>query len=266
MLWNYIKEEIKLSNKKTITTGTKEWADYNVNCVLGCMNDCRYCYAKLMAKRFGRATEKTWKIMKVRESAITKSYRRFPGRVMFPSSHDIIDLPEIENACFKVLSKLLERGNNVLLTTKPRMRIILKINEVFSRYRDRLQFRFTITSRNDNLLQFWEPNAPLFQERMDCLKFAFSRDFKTSVSIEPFLDHDPQILVKIVAPYSTESIWIGKMNYIPRNNLLESQIPFYNEIRKNCERPHLMKIYEELKTFPKIQFKDSIRLALGLDK
>lgn len=253
-----------MPRKKAITTGTKEWADYNVNCAIGCINDCRYCYAKLMAKRFGRATEKTWKIMKIQQKALTKSYQKFPGRVMFPSTHDIIDLPEIENACFEVLSKLLESGNNVLVTTKPRIKIIQKITEVFSQYKDKLQFRFTITSRNDDLLRFWEPNAPLFQERMTCLELAYSRDFKTSVSIEPFLDHDPQVLVKIVAPYSTESIWIGKMNYISRNNLLESQIPYYNEIRKNCEPQHLRRIYEELKTFPKIKFKDSIRFILGV--
>lgn len=48
-------------------TGTREWADHNVNCVSGCINDCRYCYAKVMAKRFGRATESTWKIMTVRK-------------------------------------------------------------------------------------------------------------------------------------------------------------------------------------------------------
>jgi hypothetical protein len=218
----------------------------------------------MMAKRFGRATEKTWKIMKIRQSAITKDYRKFPGRVMFPSSHDIVDLPEVEYACFVVLSKLLESGNNVLVTTKPRLKIIRKIVERFSQYKDKLQFRFTITSRNDHLLKFWEPNAPLFRERLACLKIAFSRNYKTSVSIEPFLDHDPQVLVKMVTPYSSESIWIGKMNYIPRNNIFESHTPFYNEIRKNCERKHLMKIYKDLKSFPRVRFKDSIRLELGL--
>lgn len=253
-----------MASKRKITIGTREWADYNVNCATGCLNDCRYCYAKMMAKRFGRATEKTWKIMKIRQSAITKDYRKFPGRVMFPSSHDIVDLPEVEYACFVVLSKLLESGNNVLVTTKPRLKIIRKIVERFSQYKDKLQFRFTITSRNDHLLKFWEPNAPLFRERLACLKIAFSRNYKTSVSIEPFLDHDPQVLVKMVTPYSSESIWIGKMNYIPRNNIFESHTPFYNEIRKNCERKHLMKIYKDLKSFPRVRFKDSIRLELGL--
>ena len=245
-------------------SGTREWADYNVNCVLGCINDCRYCYAKIMAKRFGRASENTWKIMTVRKNALTQQFRKFPGRVMFPSSHDIVDIPEVEDACFNVLAKLLERGNSVLVTTKPRISVLRKIDELFSDYKDKLQFRFTITSRNDDLLKFWEPGAPLFEERMACLKFAFSENYKTSVSIEPFLDHDPQVLVEMVAPYSTESIWIGKMNYIPRNHLPESSLSFYHEIRKNTEREHLLKIYNDLKDFPKIRFKDSIRSALSL--
>jgi len=245
-------------------TGTKEWADYNVNCVQGCFNNCRYCYAKMMAKRFGRASENTWKNMTVRKNALIRSYRKFPGRVMFPSAHDIVDIPEVEQACFDVLAKLLDCGNNVLLTTKPRMSIIKKIVCKFSEFKDNLQFRFTITSKDDTLLKFWEPNAPLFEERLSCLKFAFSEDFKTSVSIEPFLDHDPQTLVKIVEPYSTESIWIGKMNYIPRNHLPESVLLHYSEIRKNCERGHLLKVHSDLKDTPKIRFKDSIRFALFL--
>jgi DNA repair photolyase len=254
---------VKLHGGREITAGTKEWADYNVNCAIGCLNNCRYCYAKIMAKRFGRATERTWKNMKIRQSAVVKTYHRMPGRVMFPSSHDIVDLPEIERACFKVLKKLLVSGNEVLLTTKPRLGVMRKIVGQFSQYKDGLQFRFTITSRNDLLLRFWEPNAPQFKERMACLEMSFTKGYKTSVSIEPFLDHDPQTLVELVAPYSTESIWIGTMNYIPRNGIPPSYEPFYNAIRKNSERAHLMKVYESLKDFPKIRFKDSIRFRLG---
>ena len=27
-------------------TGTREWAEHNENCIKGCRNNCRYCYAK----------------------------------------------------------------------------------------------------------------------------------------------------------------------------------------------------------------------------
>jgi len=248
----------------TITSGTKEWADHNVNCIEGCYNDCRYCYAKVMAKRFGRRTERTWKTMKVNIGALGKNRRRLKGRVMFPSSHDILDIPQIKEACFRVLMDLLESGNEVLVTTKPRFSVVQAMDNSFSKHKKKLQFRFTITSVDDRLLSFWEPNAPLFKERMNSLRFAFARGYRTSVSIEPFLDYDPSHLVKTVAPYSTESIWLGKMNYIQRRNIAEEEFPFYKEIRRNYELDHLKEIYERLQHFPKVRFKDSIRIKLGL--
>jgi len=101
-------------NRREITSGTKEWADYNVNCIKGCSNNCRYCYAKIMAKRFGRCKEDTWKDMIVNNSAVERNYGKYRGRVMFPSSHDIIDEPEVQEACF-IGSFSFQVGNPTLL-------------------------------------------------------------------------------------------------------------------------------------------------------
>src|SRR4030043_1293419 len=95
--------ESKIASRREITSGTKEWADHNVNCAKGCFNDCRYCYAKIMAKRFGRCTEETWKEMGINESVLSKTFGKYKGRVMFPSSHDIVDIPEVKEACFTVI-------------------------------------------------------------------------------------------------------------------------------------------------------------------
>jgi len=216
-----------------------------------------------MAKRFNRATDKTWQNVIVRKDVIQKKYRKFNGRVMFPSSHDIFNFPRIKESCFTVLSNLLESGNEVLVTTKPRLSIIQEIDELFGQHQERLQFRFTITSKNDRLLKFWEPNAPNFHERIKSLKFAFRKKYKTSVSIEPFLDYYPQALVKYVEPYCTESIWVGKMNYIPRNDISKRDTPFYEQIRRNYEPTHLKEIYYQLRNLPIIRFKDSIRNILN---
>jgi DNA repair photolyase len=183
---------------------------------------------------------------------------------MFPSSHDILNIPQIREACFRVLAKLLESGNQVLVTTKPRFSVIQDIDHLFLRHKELLQFRFTITSVEDRLLSFWEPNAPLFRERMSSLRFAFAKGYRTSVSIEPFLDYDPSLLVNAVAPYSTESIWIRKMNYIQRRNITKEEFPFYEEIRRNYELIHLRETHAKLEHFPKVRFKDSIRIKLGL--
>jgi DNA repair photolyase len=217
-----------------------------------------------MAKRFGRATEKTWQNMIIREDVVSQNFRKYSGRVMFPSSHDIFDLPEYEDACFTVLEKLLKSGNDVLITTKPRFAVIKKIEKDFSKFKDQIQFRFTITSSDNDLLQFWEPNAPLFEERLKSLQYAFRKGYKTSVSIEPFLDYDPQPLVTKISPFVTESIWLGIMNYIPRKNLRKDEIPYYDSIRENYCDEHLKEIYDTLHLSPKIRWKDSIKTRLSL--
>lgn len=244
--------------KNQITCGTKEWADRNANCFSGCSNACRYCYACNMAMHYGRATRETWKGMKVNEKALMKTYRKSEGRWMFPTSHDITEDPEVMKACFIVLEKLLKNGNQVLVTTKPRITVVQKINDLFSQYKKQIQFRFTITSMHDDLLKFWEPNAPRFKERIESLQFSFKNGWKTSVSIEPFLDYDPGRLVEIVEPFCTESIWIGKMNYIPRKGIQKEDVPVYEAVRRNYELDHLKEIYDRLKSHPKVRFKDSI--------
>jgi len=252
------------TKKREITSGTKEWADHNVNCVKGCFNNCRYCYAKMMAKRFGRCEEDTWKDMIINQTAVNKEYGKYKGRVMFPSSHDIIDKPEIKEACFIVIKKLLEAGNNLLITTKPKLSITKDIIDRFCSFKEQLQFRFTITSLDNQLLSFWEPNAPTYEERFESLKYAYENEFKTSVSIEPFLDYAPQTLISVLSSYITESIWLGPMNYIPQNGTSIKDEQQYTEIRKRYDITRLKNIYEDLKDFPLIRFKDSMSNRLNI--
>lgn len=154
--------------------------------------------------------------------------------------------------------------NDLLITSKPRPQIIKTIIEKFNSYKLQIQFRFTITSKDDSLSSFWEPNAPPFIQRLTALKLAFREGFKTSVSMEPFLDYEPHELVNILLPYVTESIWIGPMNYISRNNIAKEAVYKYEEIRKNYEIEHLRKIYEDLRNIPKIRFKDSMAIRLNI--
>ena len=60
-------------------TGTKEWADSNVNIAFGCSNNCRYCYAKKMSVRFKRNTNDNWKKMVLNKKAVDKNYKKRRG-------------------------------------------------------------------------------------------------------------------------------------------------------------------------------------------
>src|SRR5690606_26499639 len=97
-----------VTNKKVNSnnTGTKEWAESNLNIYSGCSNDCKYCYAKSMSIRFKRKNDKSWKKEEPREKMIIKNYRKRKGRIMFPSTHDIT--PRILANYQKTLLKLVE--------------------------------------------------------------------------------------------------------------------------------------------------------------
>lgn len=256
--------DLKEPIKRRITSGTKEWADYNVNCIKGCYNNCRYCYARVMARRFHRSSDDSWKDMRLSENMMSKKFVKKSGRAMFPSTHDLFDFDPFKEACFTVLSNLLKEKNDVLITTKPRLKVVQEIIHFFICYKKQIQFRFTITSNNDALLKFWEPNAPSYQERFESLRYAFFQGFKTSISVEPFLDYNPMGLIGVIDPYVSESIWIGKMNYITRNGLSTSENQFYNKVRQKYETTHMREIYNELRVNPKIRIKDSIRNQLSI--
>ena len=219
----------KVKNK--VPTGTKEWASSNVNIINGCSHNCAYCYAKKMAIRFNRKSKDNWKDMELNDRACSHNFKKRKGRIMFPSSHDIV--PKFKEECFQVLNKLICAGNSVLITTKPHFDVIKDLCDSFIQNKNLIQFRFTITSINNDLLHYWEEGAPLFEERLKSLKYAYEMEFKTSVSIEPFLDKNPIPLIEKISPYVTETIWLGKMNYIQRNNLKTEDERYFLEIRQN---------------------------------
>ena len=243
--------------KGKIPSGTKEWASSNVNLISGCSHNCLYCYAKKMAIRFGRKTEENWKIMELNHNILKHNFRQRKGRIMFPTSHDIV--PEFKEECFLVLEKLLESNNSVLITSKPHYQIVEEICKKFIYFRDLIQFRFTITSHNNKLLLFWEGGAPLFEERKESLKYAFKRKFKTSVSIEPFLDKNPIPLIEEITPYVTETIWLGKMNYIKKNDISTEEKSYFEAVRKNYSFENIQNIIDRLNRNKKIRYKDSIK-------
>ena len=245
--------------------GTKDWTASTVNCCTGCANNCRYCYAKGMAIRFKRLTAEEWPIERVRQKDVDRPQRLYPGRIMFPSSHDIT--PGNFEACMTVLEKLIAAGNQVLIVSKPRCDIIREICHEFREDRDKIMFRFTIGAMNDDVLRFWEPGAPSFAERLDSLTYAFCSGYKTSVSIEPMLDSDNVLdLILTVEPFATDSIWLGKMNHIGKNIVIDSpeMKAAVRRIENGQTKERIQVLYEVLKDNPKIKWKSCLKHIIGL--
>ncbi len=199
-------------------TGTREWAETNVNIQLGCEHGCRYCYARYQAVKWRKwCTAEQWLDPVIVQSKVTRSFLKRVGVVMYPSTHDVTPRNLSESIC--VLQKMLDAGNEVLLVSKPHLDCIEVICETFQRYRRQLSFRFTIGSMDDRVLDFWEPNAPCYAERLQCLMYAYANKYHTSVSCEPFLDFNINRIIalyKELKPYITNSFWIGKLRHFDR--------------------------------------------------
>ena len=266
-----------------------DWVCKTHSCFNGCSNDCVYCFSKGEAvykkKRF---PIDEWKKEKVRPHDVKEKFEFLDDVFMFPGNHDLT-LNNFDT-CFKVLKNLLKAGNRVLIVSKPRMELITKLCDDLKEYRKNIIFRFTICSMNDEILSFWEPNAPSYKERKQSLKYAFDTGYRTSVSVEPMLDSEHiEELVNDLSSYVNHSIWIGTMNHIWYMDTDESaakteagrlrarqNTAYYGEakakkIREGLEKiengqsvESLKKIYEKLKDNSLVKWKSHIREALGL--
>lgn len=247
-------------------TGTKEWAETNVNIQLGCEHGCRYCYARYNAvTRHKWCTAKQWKDPVIVQSKVRRSFLKRAGVVMYPSTHDVTILNRSESIC--VLGNLLDAGNRVLLVSKPNMDCIDDICRTFQEYRKQLSFRFTIGSMDQQVLDFWEPNAPCYNERLQCLMLAYSRGYHTSVSCEPFLDCKVDRIVGLygeLKPYISESFWIGKLREFDKRIDMsdvtsEEAERFVKPLKAAQADEFVLELCQRLRNEQLVRWKDSIR-------
>jgi len=248
-------------------TGTREWSTRSANIQRGCDNNCLYCFARYDAvsrfKTIGSPEE--WTHPKVDPNLVNKKWKKIPGRIMFPTQHDIV--PENLTSCITALMNMLEAGNEVLIVSKPRIRCVERMCEDLGKWKDRIMFRFTIGAMDDNILRWWEPGAPSYAERLESLKCAFGNGYKTSVSCEPCLDIPGFIvLFRALEPWVTDGIWLGMMNKINTRVQVKTETDrlHIDRMKYLQEKISYQQIYEYLKGEPKIRWKREVREILGL--
>ena len=227
--------------------------------------------------RFKRMTYKQFKDFKLKDPIITfnngqkiKKIEKIEGWGMLPGTHDIF--PEILNESITYIRKHLEIGNNLILVMKPHIECVKSIVEEFKEYRKQILFRFTITSNDNELLEFWEPDAPRYDEREICLSFAYHEGFQTSVSIEPFLDKNPIPLIEALTPHISEILWIGAMNHLTRiGHIVSPKTSEFQHIKEISSMNNLIRIIGQINNLhseitEKIRYKESFDQALELSK
>lgn len=242
--------------------GVGQWASKSINIAKGCSNNCHYCYAKAMNRRF--RGDGDWESPEFNENGYNAAMRRrkpYSGNVMFPTSHDIApdNLAEALDVILHTAG-LITRGNHLLIVSKPNPTCITEICEQCTAVRDRILFRFSIGSTDDDILCYWEPGAPCFEERLHSLRIAYQAGYATSVSAEPLLDaKNVLLLILNLAPFVTDSIWIGKMRSIPSDATPHRR----RELKRGQTEEAILEVIERTIEHPLVRYKDSYEEFLG---
>ncbi len=241
-----------------MTIGTKEWSTSSVNFQSGC-TDCSYCYARMMANDFGQIKWDDWCNPVIRQKNVQKSYGKRKGTIMFPTSHNL-DLWNIHEG-IKVLNKLADADNDVLVVLKPSCSVVERICRLVHN-KSKIEFRFTITSTSQDKLSLFETGAPGLMDRFNAMHYALRNRVKTSISIEPFLDSDPSELIEDLLDdgygVKPEDIWIGPMNHLSRLIKLSPIIAANQEYLRRIYRPKNLEFIKAIAIEEgwKINFKD----------
>ena len=225
-----------------MTKGWQEWAEHWLGIQNHCERGCKFCFAIKSDMQYKRISKPEERMQPKERKGIKNPDKKYDGLVAFPNTHDIT----IQNysECIDYLERLLKAGNQVLIVTKPDVRIIELLISDLRDYKEQLEFRLTITTYENEVIKEFEPNASLFEDRVLCLKMLFMAGFETSVSIEPYTSRDVRGLIERIFHYVTREIWVGIMNHFSG---IIKYYPEVEELRSLYTQETVCEIYGELR-------------------
>jgi hypothetical protein len=242
-------------------TGWNEWSGKRMSLFTGCRHDCRYCFARKDALRFHRIPSRDlWAVPVERKFCRAEWQRKYAGVVACFGTHDIT--PENVSTCASAIEMLCGAGNRLLIVTKPHPECIAHLCGRLAPWKDQVEFRFTVGADDDELLQYWEPGAPRFAERMEAALWARANHFKLSFSVEPMLDA-PYIfrLIGRLKSFQPAAIWIGTMNHIRERVVIETPEDMFRvgQIETGQREQFILHLVAALKNDPVIRWKAEIQ-------
>lgn len=233
-----------------------------------------------------------WTDEQPRSQATIATNRNY-GTVMMPTTHDVTPgtLPVFTTAALE----LLAAGNNLLVVSKPRAACITTLVESLKGHENKVEFRFTMGSLDNDILKLFEPGAPALAERLEAVKIAQQAEFAVSISSEPMLTTSVDESVNLfhsLVPYTAKrnshggAVWLGKLrkgtvqcdvqelaqpkkgesseSLAARRSLF---VPGVKEkldaIRHAQTNDNIVSLYQALKDEPRVCWKDSITNVLA---
>jgi hypothetical protein len=247
---------------------------------VACKHACTYCYVQPMLQRWADKSAPRHRVpdmedlMPVDPKKVRKGWRlvKDPSKrkmIFFPSTSDIF----VENAkdYADVCHRIIDAGHEVLYITKPTVKSITAVCDAIEafgpKYKKAMTIYITITTNDPELLHKFEPRAPSYAERLECVRMVGARGFDVNVIMEPYLSDPIPMLPELLAALPpTGTIAIGKMNYSPSikfdENILKDQamMDYLNELYHTDA--HVMSLFREVTGNPRIFLKKDTILAV----
>lgn len=132
--------------------------------------------------------------------------------IFFPSSSDIF----VENAkdYVSVCHQIIDAGHEVFFATKPSIQSITAIDRYLGdQYKSKMVIFVTITTDDDQILRQYEPYAPLYEERVNVIRFLVDRGYNVNIMMEPYLSDPRPMLDQLLPIIGHGIIAVGGMNY-----------------------------------------------------
>jgi len=183
---------------------------------------------------------------------------------MMPSTHDIT--PFNVGHFIRVATLMLQKGNRLLIVSKPRLSCIIDVCKSLAPWKDQILFRFTIGAMDEQLTALWEPGAPSPTERLEAMKYAHDSGYGVSVSIEPMLagPFETGRVISSVLEFHPETIWIGKLNKVRIRVVNSSPVitAAIFQIENQQTDEEIIRLYRKVGHLGCVRWKDSIEMVL----
>ena len=222
---------VKSIRAKSVLNKSKIF-DYCVNPYTGCQINCRYCYARLLMKRYSGHSEPWGEFVDVKINAagvLEKQLARAKKGVVWISSvcdpyQPIEKTYSITRQCLEVLAV---KQFTVNIQTKSTL--ILRDLDVLQKF-VQIEVGFTITTDDEAVAEQFEPGAARIKHRIAALKKIRSAGITTFAFIGPILPLNPQNLIRQLED-ATDRVLIDRMNYVGSVQSIYRKLGFYREIK-----------------------------------
>jgi DNA repair photolyase len=203
--------KVKEIQSKTILSVSKIY-DYVINPYVGCQHGCLYCYACFI-KRFSGHTEPWGQFVDIRSNAAdllrVEIKKKKRGTVWVSGLCDPYQPLEkkygITRNCLEILA---DHDWPVVIQT--RSPLVLRDIDILKRARH-FEAGLTITTADDAVRKWFEPNAPPIKERLDALGELHRAGIKTYAMIAPMLPGAEDIAEELKG--KVDHIFVDRMNY-----------------------------------------------------